>query len=63
MNKNITTIGRISEERNNDFVSGSPTSRIALVWPLTEEVASLSKRHDVKQRLQRNITVVNRRKR
>lgn len=63
MNKSITRLGKIGEERNDDFVSGSPGSRIALVWPLTEEVTSLSKHHDVKRRLQRNVTVVNRRER
>jgi hypothetical protein len=61
MNKSIIKLGKMSDEQNDDFVSGSPSSRIALVWPLTEEVASFSKIHDVKQRLQRNVTVVNRR--
>ena len=63
MNKSITKLGRITDERDDDFVGGSPGSRIALVWPLTAEVASLSKQHNVKRRLQRNVTVVNRRER
>lgn len=63
MNKSITRLGKIGDKRNDDFVSGSPGSRVELVWPLTEEVASLSQHHDVKRRLQRNVTVVNRRER
>ena len=43
------------------LVPGAPAARIALVWPLTREVASLSKRHNVKQRLQRHITRLERR--
>ena len=63
MNKSITRLGKIGDKRNDDFVPGSPSSRLDLVWPLTEEVASLSQHHDVKRRLQRNVTVVNRRER
>ena len=51
----------MKEERDTDFVPGAPAARIALVWPLTREVASLSKRHNVKQRLQRHITRLERR--
>ena len=57
----LTRIGRTTDKRNDDYVPGSPSSRLSLVWPLTQEVASLSKRHDVKQRLQRNVAVVSRR--
>jgi hypothetical protein len=45
----------MSDARNEDFVSGTPADRIALVWPLTREVVSLSKKydaeHDYKDRL------------
>lgn len=37
--------------------------RIAMVWPLTVEAASLSKRHNVEQRLQRHVTKLIRNKR
>jgi len=36
----------MSDRRRDDFVAGTPAERIGLVWPLTREVASLSKRHD-----------------
>jgi hypothetical protein len=37
------------------------SERIAMVWPLTQEVVSLSKKYDVEQPLQRHITrVINR---
>lgn len=52
----------MTEDKGDNFVSGSASRRIALVWPLTQEVASLSKYHDVERRLQRDVTVLNRRK-
>ena len=45
----------------DSFVPGTPAERIAMVWPLTVEAASLSKRYDVEQRLQRHVTVLSRR--
>jgi len=63
MNRSVTRVGRMSDENNYDFVPGSPESRLSLVWPLTREAASLSKYHDVEQRLQRHIAVVSRRER
>ena len=38
------------------FVAGSVAYRISLVWPLTKELCSLSKRYDAEQPLQRHIT-------
>ena len=63
MNKTVTRLGKMGDINNDDFVPGSPSSRLGLIWPLTQEVTSLSKDHDAKRRLQRNLTVVNRRKR
>lgn len=55
MNKTITVI-RQSDPGNSAYVPGSMSERIAMVWPLTQEVVSLSKKYDVEQRLQRHIT-------
>lgn len=46
----------MSDIRNDDFVSGSPADRIKLVWILTREITSLSKKYDAERRLQRNVT-------
>jgi hypothetical protein len=62
MNKGHIAIRRISKRRNDDFVPGTPAERIALVWPLTKEAVSLSKRYDAERRLQRHITRISRRK-
>jgi hypothetical protein len=62
MNRKQTAIYRISDRRNDDFVPGTPADRISLVWPLTREIASLSKKHDAERRLQRHITRLIRRK-
>ena len=56
MNKNQTAIHKIVDIRNDDFVPGSPEDRIKLVWFLTREITSLSKKHDAERRLQRHVT-------
>jgi len=56
MNRNHTAIYKVTEIRNDDFVSGTPEDRIKLVWILTREISSLSKKHDVERRLQRHVT-------
>jgi hypothetical protein len=54
MDKSISVLAK-SDRRNSGYVSGSMSERIALVWPLTCEAVSLSKKYDVEQRLQRHI--------
>jgi hypothetical protein len=61
MNRTVTRIGKISDKRNDEYVPGSISSRIALVWPLTEEVTSLSNKYNAERRLQRDVAIVNRR--
>ena len=61
MNRIHTVKFRMTDQRNDDFVPGTPEERILLVWPLTQEIASLSVKHDVKRRLQRHVTRLNRR--
>jgi hypothetical protein len=55
MDKSISIITQ-SDHRNSGYVSGSANDRVALVWPLTCEAVSLSKKYDVEQRLQRHVT-------
>ena len=42
-------------KKDDSFVKMSPSKRVSFMWELTEELWSLSG-HDVKQRLQRNVT-------
>jgi len=46
----------MADNRNVNYVSGTPEDRILLVWPLTKEIASLSVKHNVERRLQRHVT-------
>ena len=55
MDKTISVLAQ-SDRGNSSYVPGSMSERVALVWPLTCEVVSLSKKYDVEQRLQRHIT-------
>jgi hypothetical protein len=55
MDKSISILVK-SDRRNSAYVPGSMSERAALVWPLTCEAASLSKKYNVEQRLQRHIT-------
>lgn len=61
MDRSRTKKKLLSDTTNDDFVPGTMAERIAMVWSLTKEVASLSKRHDVERRLQRDVTRVIRR--
>ena len=62
MNRTHTLTLRMEDARtSNEIVSGTPAERIGLVWPLTREVASLSKRHNVERRLQRHVAGIGRR--
>ena len=61
MNKTITVINQ-KDKKNSGYVSGTSEERISMVWPLTCEVVSLSKKYDVKQPLQRHIINIIRKK-
>ena len=61
MDRTHTVTLRMADARTNEIVSGTPAERIGLVWPLTREVASLSKRHNVERRLQRHVAGIGRR--
>ena len=56
MERTVTAKYKITDRRNDDFVPGTPEERIALVWVLTREIASLNKKYDVERRLQRHVT-------
>ncbi len=58
MNRIRTAKFRMSDRKNEDLTPGSPAERIGLVWPLTRELASLSKRYDAERRLQRHVTTL-----
>jgi len=61
MNKTISVI-RQSDHANSGYVPGSVSERVSLVWSLTCEAVSMSKKYDVEQRLQRHIVKVIRQK-
>jgi hypothetical protein len=61
MDRKHTVKYRMSDVRHDAAVPGTPAERIALVWPLTRELASLSKHLDAERRLQRHITSLRRR--
>jgi len=61
MDKSITVIQQ-SDSRNSGYVQGSKEERLSMVWPLTCEVVSLSKKYDVEQPLQRHIVTIIRKK-
>lgn len=56
MNKKRIVVRRLSDQRNDNFVPGTPAERIGLVWPLTAEIVSMSKKLDAERRLQRHVT-------
>ena len=64
MNRGVAKTLRMADQNaRNDYVPGTPQSRLAMAWTLTREAASLSKPLDVEPRIQRGIVVVIRKKR
>jgi hypothetical protein len=64
MDRTVTKKGTLADmPEGGGYVPGTPGERIAMVWPLTREVASLNKAYDVERRLQRDVTVLRRRER
>ncbi len=61
MDRRHIVVGRISDFRSVDVVPGTHAERIGMVWPLTREAASLSKKHNVERRLQRHVACLGRR--
>lgn len=61
MDRTHAIVGKMKDLRATDVVPGTPAERIGLVWPLTREAASLSRRHDVERRLQRHVARLGRR--
>ncbi|MCL2244251.1 MAG: hypothetical protein FWC03_07260 [Treponema sp.] len=61
MNKTITVIQQ-TDDKNSGYVPGTKEERISMVWPLTFEAVSLSKKYNAKQTLQRNIINIIRKK-
>jgi len=63
MDRKQTAKFQMSDSMNDELTPGSPEERISLVWPLTRELASLSKIYDAERRLQRHVTSLSRRER
>jgi len=61
MDKTITVI-RQTDKRNSGYVPGTKEDRLSMVWPLTCEAVSLSKKYNVEQPLQRHIVNIIRKK-
>jgi hypothetical protein len=61
MIKTVSVIKQTSSD-NSGYVDIPMNERISLVWPLTREAVSLSKKYNAKQRLQRHITQLIRQK-
>ena len=61
MDKTITIINK-SDKKNSGFVPGTKEERVLMVWPLTCQMVSLSKKYDVEQPLQRHIVNIIRKK-
>ena len=61
MDRSHTRVRRLGDGGEDDYVPGTAAERVALVWELTREAASLSKRYDVERRLQRHVTRLKRR--
>jgi hypothetical protein len=63
MNKTISVIRQTDKTPSNSgYVPGSMSERLDMVWDMTVEAVSLSKKYNAEQPLQRHITRVIRKK-
>ena len=60
LNRRIVKIIKIKSEDDEGPAQISMVEGLSFVWELTEEVFSLSRRYDVKSRLQRNVVSITR---
>lgn len=62
MQKNAEKIIKVGEQTVfDDFVPGTMSERLEMVWPLTVEIVSLARVYNVEQRLRRDVAVLKRR--
>lgn len=60
--KNVTiTKLRMSEVYDDEFVAGTPSELIGLMWELTREVSAIGGHYDPERRLQRHVVSIKRR--
>ena len=62
LDRKTTKLSRLNRDEDDGFVPGTMAERMLLVWPITKELASLSAKYDVERRLQRDVTVLKRRR-
>jgi len=60
--KRTITLTKSNFNEKSSFVEGSAAQRLGYVWPLTEELCGLGNKYNAKQRLQRTIINIQRRK-
>jgi hypothetical protein len=60
--KKTITLTKINAKKDSSFVAGTAAERLGYVWPLTEELCGIGKKYDAKQRLQRTVINIQRRK-
>lgn len=57
LNKNITKLSLLKKNSDDDYVDAPIVDKISMVWEITEELWSLTKKGELsaKSRLQRNV--------
>jgi len=61
LNRKIISVSQPLNDEGEEAVRLGKSEAVSFVWELTEEVYSLTGRHDVESRLQRNVVAVTRR--
>ncbi len=62
LNKNVAKLSLMKNIEDDDYVEASLKDRISMVWDITEELWSFTKKGEVsaQSRLQRNVAKLNR---
>lgn len=63
LNKKIITRSLISDTNDDGFVDADMATRISMVWEITKDAWAFVRGSDAEQRLQRDVTMLIKRKR
>ena len=62
LDRQVVTKSALRGHADDNYVPGTEAERLAMVWPITHEIAALSPQHNVERRLQKHLVRVFRRK-
>jgi hypothetical protein len=61
LDRGVVRKSKLQRHEDDNYVAGTISERVLMVWPMTREIAALSPKYDVERRLQRDVVRIKRR--